>query len=132
MLPAEGASKRRARALPVRDDGTEWHPGVLAWWKDIWRSPMASELLKADIHELYQLAELKHQFALKPTTALAAEIRLQRQCFGLTPLDRRRLEWSVAQAEEATERRQQKRRPADVYKPVAATDDPRSILRVVQ
>jgi hypothetical protein len=39
---------------------------------------------------------------------LAAEIRLQRQCFGLTPLDRRRLQWEIERAE-AAERRDRPR-----------------------
>jgi len=115
--------------LPKRDDGAEWHAKVLAWWKDIWRSPMAGELLKCDIHELIQLAELKHLFWLHPSGPLAAEIRLQRQCFGFSPLDRRRLEWSVAQAEEATERRQRKQ-PAERVTPTAI-NDPRRLLQVV-
>ena len=56
---------------------------------------------------------------------LAGEIRLQGQLFGLTPIDRRRLQWEVARAEEAEEQRK-RRKPPTV--PVA---DPRSIIRAV-
>ena len=92
---------------------------------------MASELLRVDIHELYMLAELKQQFALHHTSVLAAEIRLQRQCFGLTPLDRRRLEWSVEQVEEAKEKRQRKKAPMVEPAP-AVENDPRRLLQVVR
>ncbi len=36
-------------------------------------------------------------------TQLAAEIRLQCQRFGLSPIDRRRLQWEVARGEEAVD-----------------------------
>jgi hypothetical protein len=58
-------------------------------------------------------------------TMLMAEIRLQRQCFGLTPIDRRRLQWEVDRgeaADEQTSRRRQARRPK------AAEEDPRQLL----
>lgn len=100
-----------------------WHARTVDWWQDAWKSPMAAEWLKADVHGLYVLAELIDQFWTKPTTFLAAEIRQQRQCFGLTPLDRRRLEWQVERVEAAT----RKAAPA----PVAPTDDPRRLLSAV-
>jgi hypothetical protein len=56
---------------------------------------MAAELLEADIHGLYVLADLVNRYWSKPSVQLAAEIRQQRQCFGLTPIDRRRLQWEV-------------------------------------
>lgn len=109
--------------LPKR---RRWHGLTLAWWQDIWQSPMAPEYLKADLHGLYLLAELVDRFWKKPTIALAVEIRLQRQCFGLSPIDRRRLQWEVEKVESVTRKRdmEQKRRPAP-------TDDPRQYLTVV-
>jgi hypothetical protein len=77
----------------------DWHPMTLAWWMDIWQSPMAGEFLEADLHGLYRLAVLVDKFWRTPKRDLAAEIRLQQQAYGLTPLDRRRLEWEVLRSE---------------------------------
>jgi len=87
---------------------------------------MAGEFLQVDIHGLFVLAELIDEFWSEPSKELAAEIRLQRQCFGLTPVDRRRLQWEVERVEEAATRRQRKRR-----EPAEPIDDPRKALRVV-
>ncbi len=109
--------------LPKRKP--KWRPEVVDWWRDVWASPMASEYIQADIHGLYLLADLMDRYWRDPTTKLATEIRLQRQCFGLTPIDRRRLQWTVEQVESATEKRQQRtrRQQPDV--------DPRSVLKLV-
>ena len=75
---------------------------VQEWWRDIWTSPMAAEYLEADKHGLYLLAELYHRRwnATKNSELrlLAAEIRQQEIRFGLTPIDRRRLQWEVEKA----------------------------------
>jgi hypothetical protein len=84
-----------------------WHALTLRWWADVWASPMASEYLAADVHGLFRLAVLVDDYwcAGSPSgrKELAGEIRLQGQAFGLTPLDRRRLEWTVGQVEGRTE-----------------------------
>jgi hypothetical protein len=85
---------------------------------------MAAEYLPADIHGLYMLADLIDQYWRKPTPALAAEIRLQRMCFGLTPIDRRRLQWEVEQPGRAPQR--------PIPTRAAPEDDPRRILRVLE
>lgn len=95
-----------------------WNVLTVAWWNDIWSSPMQPEWDPSDIHGLYILAELVDQFWWEPTTGLAAEIRLQRQNFGLTPLDRMRLQWEI----ERTEGAKRKRPPAPTP---TAEDDPR-------
>ncbi len=119
--------RRRVPPLPERTDGTVWDERTLAFWRDTWRSPMAAEFLKADTHGLYILAELVEGFWREPTAARAAEIRLQRQCFGLTPIDRRRLQWEVERVEQVT-----RKRPVEAPKQIAPTDDPRRVLQVVQ
>ena len=126
----EVAEERRQRAprLPARPEGKEWHALTRAWWKDVWASELAQEYLpRVDIHGLYILAELVDAFWQEPSQALAAEIRLQRQCFGLTPIDRRRLQWEVVRVEEA-QKRTTRRRPAS---PETAAVDPRAALRIV-
>ena len=102
----------------------DWHPMTVAWWADIWKSPMADEFLQADMHGLYRLAVLINNFWRRPERKLAGEIRLQQAAYGLTPLDRRRLEWEVQRAQgEKTEPAQPKPR---------TRIDPRRVLRAVK
>lgn len=103
---------RQRPKLPPRTDAKgqpmAWHPHTVEWWKDLWAAPMAAEYHHSDRHALFLLATLVDDFwtATSPTgrKEAAIEIRLQRQAFGLTPYDRRRLEWTVEAAEEAKER----------------------------
>jgi hypothetical protein len=83
---------------------------------------MASEYLRSDEHGLLLLAELIEAFWREPSTKLASEIRLQGQGFGLTPIDRRRLQWEVQRVEQEGQRR----RPAP-----PPTTDPRRALHAV-
>ncbi len=108
--------------VPELPADREWHPMTVAWWRDVWASPMAAEFLASDVHGLLIVAVLVDRFWREPSAALAAELRLQRQCFGLTPMDRRRLQWSIERAEEAVERTATRRRPRPA-------GDPRALLR---
>ena len=87
-------------ALPAERD---WHPQTKCWWEDTWRSPMSAEFLQADAHGLFRLALLIDDYWTADSATqrrkLAAEIRLQGQGYGLSPLDRRRLQWQVEQVE---------------------------------
>lgn len=126
-LPEAHARRHFTPPLPKRDVAAgepEWHALTKTWWRDIWRSPMAGEFLKADTHGLFALAELVDRFWHKPSVELAAEIRHQRQCFGLTPLDRRRLEWSIQRVDAAEQRRAPASRTPN-------RGDPRALLGVV-
>src|SRR3712207_4512234 len=82
----------KAPKLPDRP----WHEQTAAWWADVWASPMAPEFDDSDRHGLLALAVLVDDFwtAETPTLRrdLAGEIRLQTQRFGLSPIDRRRLQ----------------------------------------
>lgn len=102
-----------APALPDRVDPNTgevapWHPRTVEWWEDVWASPMAPEFLDADVHGLFLLAELEDAFHWsrnpREKMDLAKEIRLQRAMYGLTPMDRRRLQWEVDRGEEAEQR----------------------------
>ena len=95
--------------------GEGWHDLTVRWWDDLWSSPMAPEYDTSDIHGLFMLAVLVDGFWWAPSKELAAEIRLQRQAFGLSPIDRRRLQWEIdrgEQAEESRTKRKTKPRPA--------------------
>lgn len=121
----------QAPDLPERATG--WHHLTVDWWADIWASPMAPEFESSDTHGLYMLADLVDAYwteeSPKARAALAAEIRLQRQCFGLTPIDRRRLQWEVERTDEAQDRGA-KRRAQRAPKPAEPAADPRSVLRL--
>jgi len=106
-----------------------WHSQTLRWWADVWSSPMAPEYDESDIHGLILLAVLVDAFWKEPSQALAAEIRLQRQCFGLTPVDRRRLQWEIERTDEAQERGRKRRTTS---KPTPQqSGDPFAALRAV-
>jgi len=129
------ATKRTAPNLPLRPDevtkdGTviplDWHPETLTWWADVWASPMSAEYHSSDRHALFVLAVLMDQFWSQPDSKLASEIRLQRVAFGLTPYDRRRLEWTIETAEESKDRGQARRRRTPKQPP--AGKDPRLAL----
>jgi hypothetical protein len=113
-----------APELPARN----WHDQTRAWWADIWASPMAPEYHESDVHGLLMLAVLVDAFWHEPTQALAAEIRLQRQCFGLSPIDRRRLQWEIERTDEAQARGARRRTSTS---PPKRSGDPFAALRAV-
>jgi hypothetical protein len=109
-------------AIP-NPDKREWHQLTLNAWEHAWKSPMASQWLQTDIDALGRLALLWDAFYLKPSVSVLAEIRLQESRFGLSPLDRSRLQWEISRGEEAERRKN--RRPRE-----ATTNDPRKLLAV--
>ncbi len=129
-----------APELPPLEDG--WHGMTREWWRDIWRSPMAPEYDDSDIHGLYALALVVNDFwtagTAKERQAASAEMRLQSVRFGLSPMDRRRLQWQIEETE-AKQAAGQKRKAKDADQAPAAPPargpaagvDPRGILRSV-
>lgn len=122
----------RLPPLGVSDTGEtlEWSERTLEWWDAVWRSPMGAEYDRSDIHQLYILARLIDSFWHHPNAALAAEIRLQRAGFGMTPYDRRRLEWTIEQADEAKDKGARRRANAGTSQQPDKATDPR--LHLVQ
>lgn len=136
-LPTEQSSaKNVVPPLPKREKATEkWHPRVLEWWSSIWRSPMAQEYLGPDkLGGLFALAELHQRRWDNPDTktliALSAEMRALGRDFGLSPMDRRRLQWEVDKGEQAEERNERRRRSKDLDKATKGKD-PRDLLKAV-
>lgn len=105
-------------------DGREWHQLTLTGWQHAWESPMSTQWLETDVDALGRLALLWDEFYKKPDAKVMAEIRLQESRFGLSPLDRSRLQWEIAKGTEA-ERRMA---PPPAAKPGA---DLRKILKMV-
>jgi hypothetical protein len=134
-LPSiEDAARFTVPDLPARDGG--WHPMVMEWWRSAWQSPMASEWLASDMRGgLYLLADL-HQARWdardQPAVLvkIALEIRSQEVRFGLSPIDRRRLQWEIEKSEEAAEKTDSRRatKRAAPSKPVK---DPRNVLKMI-
>lgn len=113
-------------AIP-NPDGREWHALTVEAWRNAWESPMSSQWLETDVDALGRLALLWDEFYKKPVALIMAEIRLQEQRFGLSPLDRSRLQWEVNRGEEA-ERKRQRATPQRR----TGTDDPRVSLMAVK
>lgn len=107
-----------------------WHPATLAWWFDVWSSPMAYAFHRSDVHGLLILAVLIDDFWCNPSKELAGEIRLQRRGFGLTPMDRRGLQWTLEPPAE-TQATPTKTRATPTTRRRPAKD-PRGVLRSVK
>jgi hypothetical protein len=123
----EPSERKRTPSLPKRSDGQAWHPVSRLWWRSVWQSPMAAEYLDADVKgRLYRLAILVDRFWWRPSIALDAQICRNEAALGLSPIDRRRLQWEVEKIEDI----QRNRRPVQTSQPVGA-DDPRANLWVV-
>ena len=134
-LPADGQQGNAPELPPVR----EYHPLTLQWWEKVWASPMASEFLETDADGLARVALLIDAYYVlisDPDAVLTSgkakelmsEIRLQEARFGLSPVDRSRLQWEVAKGEEAQSKRQAAKQPRPSAK---NSSDPRGILGVV-
>lgn len=120
---------------PKLPAGREWDPLTSDWWAGIWASPMAPEFDKSDTHGLFRLAVLVDDYwtadNANTRVKLAAEIRMQGQCYGLTPIDRRRLQWEIDRGE-AAEEKTRKRKTAAKQSSSEPGADPRSVLQAVQ
>jgi len=95
---------------------------------------MSGEFLKADLGGLHILAELYNRFWADPgsrtAVELAREIRLCEQRYGLSPVDRRRLQWSITRGDQAVDRTRARRKAAALDR--AASKDPRDLLGLVK
>ena len=91
---------------------------------------MAEEYLETDKDDLFLLAELRQAFyrAVDPALRqkLAAEIRQQGVRFGLSPIDRRRLQWEIEKGDQAAERTQRRKTSKEV-----SGKDPREVLKAI-
>ena len=131
-LPSQEDMKDKNNKIPAlqNPDKRKFHVLTRAWWRRVWESPMAGEYLPTDIDGLARLAILIDNYywnpADKKAKELLGEIRLQEARFGLSPVDRSRLQWEVARGEEAEQKRKPKRNP----NPHKA--DPRGVLGVVE
>ena len=124
LLPAEMAPIEKTPRLPNCPDERGWHGMAQRWWQYVWTSPMHFEFVRGDVPALFRLIVLVNSFWWDGKLDVAKEIRLLEREFGLTPLSRRRLEWTVAQAEEAKDRHEHKRSKRGLI----LDADPREVL----
>ena len=113
----------RVPKIPNPDKRT-WHPLTRTAWAHAWTSPMASQWLETDADALGRLALLWDEFYKRPSADALKEIRLQGALFGLSPLDRSRLQWEVGRVEDAAQTRPRRER--------TRTADPRTTLMAVK
>lgn len=89
-------------------DLADYRPQVQMWIREAAASAMSTEWTRVDAMDLLIVAELMETFWALPRekatsrAAVAAEIRQRLVEMGLTPLARRRLQWTIANAEDAT------------------------------
>ena len=120
-------------ALPKVRPVKDWHPMAREFWIDVWRSPMREKYLTVDIHGLYTLVELVHQFWTAPTPEAHREIRLARPPYGITPVDRLRLQWEIHEVKDtAPPAPPTAPPPPPTPRPTVRGDDPRRVLTMVR
>lgn len=103
-------------ALPTLPGREKWPAEVVAWWQRVWQSPMRAEILDAERSRIEDIAWLRLAQAkaradrdVAAMLKIAAELRQQEAKFGLTPADRRSLQVTIAQGEEAEEKTERRR-----------------------
>lgn len=129
-LPPETDARVEDGVPPIPNpDGRKWHVLTIKAWEHAWKSPMASQWLKTDEDALGRLALLWDNFYQAPGAGIMAEIRLQESRFGLSPLDRSRLQWEVTRVEDLEKKRQPAAAPAAKKR---GGSDPRGILMAVR
>lgn len=119
--------KAKPAKLPVRlPDGHPWHDLTVRWWRELRRSPMVAEYVQFDVEGLLRLAYVVDRANCEPGDLKTEEtIARLGALYGLTPIDRRRLDWRIERESAAkTEVREA---------PPPTGDDPRkTLLRAVQ
>lgn len=96
-------------ALPKRTPA--WLKVTRDWWAQIWRSPMSTQWVDADIPTLVRLARLvdtvnrtdgNKSWTGSQQSNLLSEIRQLEDRFGLSPSARIKLRWTIADEAPAT------------------------------
>lgn len=126
LLPADANLTRDPPPLPPHPLGAKWHALALKTWFDIWQSPMASEYVEADIPGLFRIIVLTQSFLSFPSAPISAELRQLSFNYGLSPMDRRRLQWTIVKTAEAVTGAE--RRRGNAAKAVV-NGDPRDVLK---
>jgi len=90
--------------LPASETG--WHELTEQAWNRWWSSPVSSAWdMQADLDGLFALAAVLDDFWREPTTNRYDAVRKGMQAYGLSPIDRRRLEWTIDRPEPEVKKR---------------------------
>ncbi len=90
---------------------------------------MSTQYLETDVDGLARIAILIDDYHKNPSNyALLTELRLQEARFGLSPLDRSRMDWEIGRTGQAESK---KKKPAPA-RPKRTTSDPRRVLKAVK
>jgi hypothetical protein len=87
---------------------------------------MASQYVEADVAGLFRIVVLTQSFLATPTPAISAELRQLSFNYGLSPMDRRRLQWTIVKTEEAVTGAERRRGRAAS---AVIDQDPRDVLK---
>lgn len=130
-----------AVTIPDLPKSRKWNKRTVERWEAVWLSPMAPEYDDSDLQGLIMVAEIWDAFyevdddhelnagkRARLKIQLAAEIRLQEQRFGLSPIDRRRLQWEIDRGEAAEENTRKRRNLKAVKSGDDEEEDPRKVL----
>jgi hypothetical protein len=124
ILPVDANADKPVPPLPPHPQGEKWKPLALKTWIDLWHSPMSSQYVEADIPGLFRMVILTQAFLNQPTVGVSAELRQLSFNYGLSPMDRRRLQWTIVKSEEAVAQAETRRsRAARII-----DGDPREVL----
>lgn len=93
FLPAEGRKGRAPALARLLDPKIKLHEATKTWWREIWKSPVATQWTEGDAHALAELALLRDRMLFGDKPQLAAEVRKREDAFGLTIAGRRALRW---------------------------------------
>lgn len=107
----------RAERQDLPDDllaREDWHPATRRWWSRWADSVLAKDFTEVEWSELEVAAVCHHRFMVKPSFAMAGELRQRMAKYGATPEDRAKLRLSFADADE-------KERAGAASTPVAAS-----------
>lgn len=140
VLEADDATELAASIpdLPERPMG--WHAQTCIWWTAVWSSPMSNEWhADTDVHNVLAAAmHLDDMWqAETPAERQKADTQFLKRIasLGLTPYDRRRLEWTIETAAAARDagarRRQSGASNATPQTPPDPAADPRRHFSVV-
>jgi hypothetical protein len=83
----------------------EWSPFAREMWEAIWKSPLSGEYAQEDYYALVIAFHGLEAFLKEPSVQGSVAVLRALSPFGLTPFDRRRLNWTIKAPEPAKRER---------------------------
>lgn len=105
----------------------EWSKLARAYWRELWKSPVAKLWTRSDVWRVWLYLDLFDQWVTTRELDVLKELRLQSPALGIAPMDRRRMDWSVVPHEPDGDDKKTATPPQRSERPA----DPRAALRAV-